>query len=95
MYEKGIIQKLNRAVDHVKDLEDKIDQGLIEVDDSLSLDSENPVQNKVITDELDDKLDQEDTMSSQEITNIFNSIFMNTRMKNSTRIYNRKVTSIK
>ena len=44
------------------------------VDDTLSEVSENPVQNKVITDALDDKQDTLDYLSNQEINELFNSI---------------------
>lgn len=51
--------------------------GTIIVDDELSTTSTNPVQNKVITNELNTKLDENDvqTLNNVEIQKIFNSVF--------------------
>lgn len=51
--------------------------GTIIVDDELSTTSTNPVQNKVITNELNTKLTDDDvqTLSNIEIQNIFKSVF--------------------
>lgn len=51
--------------------------GTIIVDDELSTTSTNPVQNKVITNELNTKLDETDvqTLTNIEIQKIFNSVF--------------------
>lgn len=51
--------------------------GTIIVDDELSTTSTNPVQNKVITNELNTKLTNDDvqTLSNIEIQNIFKSVF--------------------
>ena len=48
--------------------------GNIEVDDEISSTSENPVQNKVIKDALDDKQDEDDKMTESDMDDVVNPI---------------------
>lgn len=78
--ENSITQNLNIEIDARQaadaDLQRQINEHAITVDSELSLISENPVQNKIITEALEGKQDNLTEMTDSEVDEIVNSLVM-------------------